>query len=159
MGIDIFCCEQSYSCSYTNWSLFRNEVIYAAIAYIWQLPSEYIKDNIDSYENVLEDFLSHFSTNPPEHVDLSKKHFSLWVNPYVLDMLISLGLNGLCSFCYKNDCGGFYSVGNSYDICALFDKIKPFMTPEEDYLYVEKLEGIRKVFQESFQINSIVTIG
>lgn len=156
MGIDIFCCEQSYSCSYSNWSLFRNEVIYATIAYIRKLPPESITE---SYETVLEDFLQLFPTNPSEHVDLLNKHFSLWVNPQVLNMLICLGLNGLCSFCYKNDCEGFYSVGNSYDICALFDKIKPFMTPEEDYLYAEKLEGIRKVFQESIEINSVVTIG
>ena len=43
-------------------------------------------------------------------------------------------------------------------VSALFNKIKPFMSPEEDHLYHDKLEKIGQVFQESVQSNQRVII-
>ena len=117
MGIDINCGEQSYSASYGNWSIFRNLVIYATVAYLKNLPPDALENE---YQVVFEEFLQKFQESSENYVDLSSKHYLLWVNPHVINMLISLGLNGLCSFCYKNDCEGYYSVGNSYDICQCF---------------------------------------
>ena len=84
--------------------------------------------------------------------------FKLFVSRFFCGIISEINLRSVTGIIVCRGREGFYSVHNSYDICALFDKIKPFMTPEEDYLYVEKLEGIRKVFQESIQINTVVTI-
>jgi hypothetical protein len=53
-------------------------------------------------------------------IGLSKSNFA------IVDALIYFDIGGLYSFCNKNDCEGFYSPGNSVDICKLFDLIEPF---------------------------------
>lgn len=36
-------------------------------------------------------------------------------------------INGLLALCNQNDCDGYYTPGNSLDICNLLDKIKDFI--------------------------------
>jgi hypothetical protein len=82
----------------------------------------------------------------------------------IIDILIFFGVGGVYSFCNKSDCDGYYSVGNSYDICELFKLIKPFLIKNKEnmdsrdndvYKFITEVE---KVFQESIETKNFVVI-
>jgi len=78
----------------------------------------------------------------------------------LIDILIFFDVGGLFSFCNKSDCEGYYSVGNSYDICELFNIIKPFINNTDlpdNYLY-NTITQVEEVFQESVKIKQKVLI-
>ena len=64
----------------------------------------------------------------------------------------------------KSENEGFYSVGNSYDICDLIKIVKPFLLKnkknidaEENWLY-NGIDNITNIFEESIKKNGIVII-
>ena len=81
-----------------------------------------------------------------------------------VDLLIQFGVGGLYALCNKSDCEGFYSVGNSYDICELLKLVKPFLLKNkeevdsnENWIYND-IDIITNVFKESVEKNIIVRI-
>jgi hypothetical protein len=81
-----------------------------------------------------------------------------------MNCLIYFGLEGLAAFCNKNDCEGFYSVGDSYSICELFKTIKPYLIKNmeliessDNHIY-HSIEELEKVFEESFEKRTNVSI-
>ena len=77
-----------------------------------------------------------------------------------IDTLVFFNISGLCAFCNKSDCEGYYSVGNSYDICQLFKLIKNFYIVDKEFFQdIHKtINKIKKVFQESVRKRKIITI-
>jgi hypothetical protein len=81
---------------------------------------------------------------------------------YGQDSLIYFDIIGLYALCNKSDCDGFYSRGNSSDICQLFDLIEPF-TKKYDQLY-EIIYGGREtsdlygLFKESAETKTMISI-
>jgi hypothetical protein len=81
-----------------------------------------------------------------------------------IDLLIQFGVSGIYAFCVKSDCEGFYSVGNSYDICELLSVIKPFLLKNKDNLDSEEnwlymwIDELTDVFKSSIENKVIVTI-
>ena len=73
-----------------------------------------------------------------------------------IDTLVFFNISGLYAFCNKSDCEGYYSVGNSYDICQLFKLINNFYIDKEYTKYTSK--RLKKIFQESVRKRKIVTI-
>ena len=63
-------------------------------------------------------------------------------------------ISGLFCICNKNE-DGYYSPGNSLDICILFDKIKPFTQKYGiyDYIYSSQLHMtcLQEIFTESYK--------
>lgn len=81
---------------------------------------------------------------------------------YEQDSLIYFDIIGLYALCNKSDCEGFYSRGNSSDICQLFDLIEPF-TKKYDQLH-EHIYGGREtsdlynLFKESVDTKTMISI-
>ena len=81
--------------------------------------------------------------------------------------LIYFDIGGLYSLCNKSDCEGFYSVGNSIDICKLFDLIEPFIKLNDEdkhsAIYVSGTgfycKSLYELFKESATQNKKITIG
>jgi hypothetical protein len=81
-----------------------------------------------------------------------------------INALIYYDICGLYSLCKKGDCEGFYSAGNSLDICNLFDLLKDDIKNYDNLLYERifvchnESDSIYDVFEESWKTNSYVLI-
>jgi len=72
-------------------------------------------------------------------------------------------VGGLFALCNQSDCEGYYTPGNSLDICYLFDKIQEHMKKYDGYdcIYVEEgrvFNTIYSVFEHSYTTSKKVTI-
>ena len=72
-------------------------------------------------------------------------------------------LGGLFALCNQTDCEGYYTPGNSLDICSLFDRIEPFVKKNDDYNCIYNKEGrlynrLYDVFEYSYKTLKRVTI-
>jgi hypothetical protein len=71
-----------------------------------------------------------------------------------IDALNYFDIGGVFALCNKNDFQGYYTPGNSLDICSLLDKIKPFIKIYDIYdcIYIEESRDtacIYNLFKES----------
>jgi hypothetical protein len=148
MGVDFYCGDVAFGCSYGGWNELRKLVIKSTFDYI----QDKFKKDFEAYNNIDDEEDEHYigdgsvyncykndiikiilSMSDPE----DKNIFGLdnQVNNFIvitrnlnyIDALIYFDIGGLYSLCNKSDCDGFYSVGNSIDICKLFDLIEPFV--------------------------------
>jgi hypothetical protein len=69
-------------------------------------------------------------------------------------------INGLLALCNQNDCDGYYSPGNSLDICNLLNKIKDVVV--NNVIVYEQIyktnNNLYELFEESYKTNSKVII-
>ena len=148
MGVDFYCGDITFGCSYGSWNDLRQTVIRATFKYIqdkFQKDEELYKNITDEedkkfigegstyncYKNVIKDMIklmeSKNSTNIFGTNNTINNFINLCINLSTIDALIYFDIGGLYSLCNKSDCEGYYSVGNSIDICQLFDLIEPFI--------------------------------
>lgn len=146
MGVDFYCGDVTFGCSYGSWNDLRQTVIRATFDYIqdkFQSEEELYKNIIDEEDenfigegstyncykndinNIIKKMDSIISTNVFGANNTINNFISLCKNLSYVDALIYFDIGGLYSFCNKSDCEGYYSVGNSIDICQLFDLIEP----------------------------------
>jgi hypothetical protein len=69
-------------------------------------------------------------------------------------------IGGLIALCRQNDCDGYYTPGNSLDICILFDIIKDTVMMHNifiyDCIYIAK-NNLYDLFQESYTtVNKVI---
>jgi hypothetical protein len=190
MGVDFYCGDVTFGCSYGGWNELRRNVIKATFDYIqdkFQREEELYKNITDeeddnfigegsTYNCYKKDIIKLIeamnSSNTPKNVfginiDNTINNFiNLCRNLSHVDSLIYFDIGGLYSFCNKSDCEGFYSVGNSVDICQLFDLIEPFIeknskdTYSAIYKQEDRIFGNRAydLFKESATQNKRITI-
>lgn len=166
MGIDLYCVEKKFGCSYSYWHNIRNSVIKATLIYISiNLDKDKInKDNNELiYSNILKNIVSEIERQTKDENYLGY-FVKICHNIPNIDSLIYFELQGLASFCNKSDCEGLYSVGDSYNICELFKIIKPYLIKnmeviesEDNHIY-HNIEQLEKVFQESFEKRTNIVI-
>jgi hypothetical protein len=157
MGIWIHCDKKEYSCSYGSWNKFRMATINATIKYIKSYISLTELTEYDQiYANKLLEFIDKIESEP----DLNNDIFIDYCKELLfIDTLVFFNISGLYAFCNKSDCEGYYSVGNSYDICQLFKLIKNFYTVDKNSIQdINTINTIKKVFQESLRKRKIITI-
>ena len=158
MGIWIYCDKKEYSCSYSSWDKFRMATINATIKYI----KSYINlTEIIEYDKVYADKLLEFIDKIESEPNLDNDIFLEYCKQLLfIDTLVFFNISGLYAFCNKSDCEGYYSVGNSYDICQLFKLIKNFyIVDKEVFQDINKtINKIKKIFQESVRKRKIITI-
>ncbi len=148
MGVDFYCGDITFCCSYGGWNERRNSIIKYTFKY---LEDTFIRDmeiyghlsqNDDNwigegssyniYMNVIKLFGKVMTLAGPMEESILSKFIRLSSENYdIVDALIYFGVGGLFALCHKNNCEGFYSPGNSYDICKLFDNIKNTINTEE----------------------------
>lgn len=154
MGFDISCIDESFSCGYIHWNTIRTTVIEATLDYIKHyisLNPPHENTNDEFYQNEIILFMEKIIENKEDSVDA----LIYFCNLVKLDLLIQFGVGGLYALCNKGDCDGYYSVGNSYDICHLFTLIKPFIQDQEIYHSILQVE---KIFIESIEKKTIVSV-
>lgn len=175
MGIDLYCGDKNFCCSYGAWHNIRIELIKATFDYleIHFAVTEYeegthehgsmiaLKQYIEKIENGSVIKESIFGNKESNLFDLFYGYSRVLE---FVDLLIEFGVGGIYSLCNKSDSEGFYSVGNSYDICQLFKLIKPFLlknkedlNDEENWLY-RNIDELINVFKESIEHNEMVRI-
>ena len=166
MGIDLYCGDETFSCSYGSWNNVRNSLIEATFEYIE------VHFAVTDYEENTYDYGSMTALKQYiQRILNSGKNDKLIENFIVysrilefVDLLIQFGVGGLYALCNKSDCEGFYSVGNSYDICELLKLVKPFLLKNKDDLNANEnwiyngIDNITNVFKESVEKNEIVRI-
>ena len=146
MGIDIYCDDASYSGTYSGWNELRKIIITATFDYIQDKFQRDLELNTHLTEDGEEDSYYVFykkyiielintmkicekmgqqigenDNTINNFINIARKNFD-YVNA-----LIYFDISGIFTLCNKNDCEGFYSPGNSFDICQLFDLIEPFV--------------------------------
>jgi len=163
MSIHIICNEKSFNCSYANWNIFRIEIIYSTIEYLQTLPTVSLEFNTsvpsstplrlqekDYYNEIIIDFVKNIQ-KIKKHLLIEKIVSLCTESSFLIDTLIHYDVGGLFSLCNKNECVGYYSLGNSYDIYELFSKIKPFIINNN-------IIDIEKIFIESINTKKKVII-
>ena len=96
MGIDLTCGNKEFSCSYYNWNNLREDAI--------RTSAEYMHNS--GYKKLINAYDVNYIGN-------------LTIDD--INILRNLGLGGLHTLCAQFDCEGYYTPGNSMDICILFD--------------------------------------
>jgi hypothetical protein len=149
MGIELACGEKSFNCSYSYWNTIRTDILKATFDYI---------DGLFKDETILEEDIN-------EANDLLKlKKMVFGGDRCLMDPLIVLcrdieflnafnkfNLGGVFALCNQSDCSGYYTPGNSLDICILLDTIKPYLKKYETYDSVcEEEEDVYSVFENSY---------
>jgi len=169
MGIDLYCGDKTFGCSYGSWYNIRSALIEATFEYLE------VHFALTEYEEGTEEYgaimaLKKYIERIKSGVILGKQ-LSLLDDFYFysrqlefIDLLIQFGVGGIYALCNKSDNEGFYSVGNSYDICDFIKVVKPFLLKnksniddKENWLY-NNIDELIDVFKESVEKNEIVSI-
>lgn len=157
MGIWIYCDEKEYSCNYSSWDKFRMATIDATFNYIKSHAISTECEREQFYVNKLLEIINNIESEPDLNIDIFLNYCN---QPHFIDGLIFFNISGLYAFCNKSDCEGYYSVGNSYDICQLFKLIKNFYIVDKEFFkdINKTIKTINKIFQESVRKRKIITI-
>lgn len=178
MGIDLYSGNFTFGCSYSGWNRLRYFIIISTLKYLEDFIIKNANNEDDNNDQRKVDDVKYFlkkidevryyhNTNNSDEDKLLHVFISvIKSNIYCLDTLISLHVAGLFSLCYKSDCEGFYSPGNSLDICNLLDTIKPFVRDIDNHTYnniYTKDERVYdnilyEVFEYSWKNNIVIVI-
>jgi hypothetical protein len=171
MGIDLYCGEMTYSCSYGGWNRIREHITQATFEFILdkfnkdkELYGNLNEDDDDwigegsEYYNYMEN-INEIIKNIHDKVKIKKNNDNDIISRFLsvirkniklIDALIYFNINGLYDLCNKDDCEGFYSVGNSNDIYSLLELIKHNMIKFDSYNTIygkDTREGCNSVFE------------
>jgi hypothetical protein len=164
MGVDFYCGDKTFGCSYGGWNELRKTVIKSTFDYIqdkFQKDFELynsINDEEDEYFigegsiyncykkyiNTLQKLIT--DTVGPKILGISRDDkIGVFIrtcqNLNILNALNYFELGGLFALCNQSDCEGYYTPGNSLDICSLFDTIQPFVKKYDCYDCIYTEEG------------------
>lgn len=154
MGIDLYCGNSSFSCSYSFWNTIRETIIKATIDYI----NDKFKKDRELYDNITNEEDANFigkgsqyycykelltkmieeisrpivSTNIFNRITILDKFLNLTKVIPNIDALIYFDIGGLYALCNKGDSQGYYTSGNAKDIIELFNLIEPFVKNYDD---------------------------
>jgi len=150
-----------FGCAYNSWNEIRTKIVYATFKYIETIDNEENKEYIETIREITS-----FIANDINSSRRPSVRFIEIINTeqMYIDTLIYFNVGGLYALCNKSDCEGFYSPGNSYDICRLLDLIEPFIEIDEYYerIYtpLTNTDNCRlyDVFEESWKTRTKVII-
>lgn len=180
MGIDLVCNEKSFGCSYSNWSRLRNAFVRATFAYLEDFFAretydedttefdgkirlleciQIVRDRAVSISGSIHTDVLGYSLGELLHDEcyLESLLTTLRCDKWLGELLIMFGVCGIFALCNKHDSDGFYSVGNSMDICELFQKIRPYIL-ENKCMEEPFLQDLFDLFEESVEKKRIVRI-
>lgn len=175
MGVDFYCNNITFGCSYGGWAEIRKTIILATFKYLKEKfeDKEKYGDECEDFcyvkliQNLIEKFEYIYNAMGCSNNLLSILNSNLIYQ----DALIHFDLGGLYSLCNKSDCEGYYTPGNSLDICKLLDIIKDSLhnlDSEYDWIYDEKYEkydgcdlvavSVYQLFKYSYENNKKIRI-
>lgn len=131
MGVDFYCCEKYSHMSYSTWNNMRTTAIMAT--------KKYLKKQVDTENMLLDKDKIHHSPLLSYFIEMEEKSLDNFINITnnldFVDDLIYFDVGGLFALCNKSDCDGFYSPGNSLDICKLFELIEPYVKEIDENIH------------------------
>lgn len=167
MGITLYCDKMSFSSSYTYWDQIREGILATTIKYIEAQNFEIDETDEDDVNHKCPNYnlylkeLYEIKMNVKNIISVANLRNSI----RNINTLIYFDIKGIHTISNKSDCDGFYSPGDSYDICSLLDKIKDSFDKETDiydsiYNNDENrfANSVYSVFKESMNINKKVKI-
>lgn len=171
MGIDLYCNNKMYSCSYEYWNGIRETIIRATFEHVHDNLILYKNKSIDiekksqiysnCYIDIIETLMYEIIEKKTKDENISLVNFFIQITQHISkqDALILYDLYGLYALCNKSDSEGFYSPGNSLDICKLLKLIKPYIVNKYNYRCIYDNNGLYEIFTESFtkNINIVIT--
>ena len=167
-NMNICCDDKTFSCTHNYWHKIRTNIVKATMDYI---KDKFTKDkeaftredkNDVNYIG-LGSYYNYHMNNINEIVDeikeVNKSNFYYINMDMQLDNTIKVllsfvsefnnlsalnyfSLGGLFALCNQTDSEGYYTPGNSLDICLLLDKIKFYMKKYEGYSSIYKLNRV-----------------
>jgi hypothetical protein len=165
MGIDLYCREITFGTSYTYWNTIRANIIYSTFDYLSKFSEKEIDNNHGLfYLSKIKQIINKIRENNISSDMIIEYFKSLLLNDYYYNnAFIYFNVGGLYALCNKNDTEEFYSSGNSFDICELFNIIEPYMKKYEGYESIYIKEGrvsntIYEVFKQSVDTREKVSI-
>jgi hypothetical protein len=143
MGIDLYCGNYNFGCSYGMWNEIRVLMIQTVLQYI-DLNLEIRKEdhNYETFQTHLETMKSWIQC--PDTVFIQKWNaYSGFMNALLAhifegycDTLNAFGTGGLVALCMKSDCEGIYTSGNAKDILEMLDCLEPLLREHCDYNFI-----------------------
>ena len=186
MGIDLYCNNKSFFTSYPGWNEIRLNIIKATFQYIQKKFVEdidinkhkyedydYDEDIVDSssyryYLNAIKELIDELNeiNNTKDSLSEVKIDNTITIfthlchNLNLMNAFNYFEIGGLIALCRQNDCDGYYTPGNSLDICILFDIIKDTIMMHNifiyDCIYISK-NNLYDLFQESYAtVNKVI---
>jgi hypothetical protein len=159
MGISLTCGNKEFECTYALWHHTRSLLVCATFEYLKDLITRKIIEEDTREQAELDELYKYFSTICASF-DEDDYYASFIDNLHdfkFVNLLIQFGVSGIHVVCNKLENHGFYSVGNSYDICELNKKIKPIIS-NKDTVQFSFVNQFIDVFQESVDKNILVEI-
>jgi len=151
MGIQITCEGETYTCGYTSWMVFREEVGHAAIRYLQNL--EFPECEEPTYlEKSVKRVLDYVEEN---NCGTVPDYLYLLQHDDYLNTFVHYQLGGVFALLNKSDDDGCYSVGNAVDILDTFRQIDTLV---EDTEVKSSIESLTKVFEQSVQHKKMAMI-
>lgn len=173
MDITIVCDDIDFRCSYSYWNKIRTNIIKASIDYIsnkfirdkylyttTDVDDEkyigigsyydYYKGNIENMITVINEGnkMNFYYVNMDMQLDNTIKNFMKQTVEFKnLSSLNYFELGGLFALCNLSDFEGYYTPGNSLDICLLLDKIK---------FYMKKYEGYNSIYNMNIVLGNTI---
>jgi hypothetical protein len=188
MGIDLYCKNKSFFTSYPGWNEIRVTVIKITLKFIQkkfaddinkhnlanhdynidlECSDDTIDDNIDDnfdnstywyYMNTINELALQINDSICFN-NIINIFTSLCNNLNLLNAFNYFNIGGLIALCNQSDSDGYYTPGNSLDICILFDNIKDTMLQNiftYDSIYTNK-NNLYDLFQESYvTVNKVI---
>jgi hypothetical protein len=154
MGICINCEGVMYTCGYTRWENFREEIANASIRY---LQNEYetilLNGANESYlERELSELMEYIDINNCKTINDFTRLFSIANS---LNLFIYYNMSGVFALLHKSDDDGYYTVGNAVDILQTFSLVEDYIV---DTNVKEMFAQVKKVFDTSVQKQKLVSI-
>lgn len=183
MGIDFYCGDITFGCGYGHWNEIKIQIIKATIDYIQDKYDKdrelygHLKDDDENYigegssyyffmkylmqlkKTILSQKLT-ISVFGVEMDNTVNVFIKLCNNLQLMNALNNFDIGGLFALCNQSDFDGYYTPGNSSDICSLFDRIEPFVKKYECYdcIYNKECRLLYEVFEYSYKKMKKVTI-
>jgi hypothetical protein len=179
MGLDLYCNNESWGCTYSGVHIVRKYFIKATIKYMEQIDNnkelpfyEPLKSfrNICDFERKKDEDDGQFDGNKKQVIDFLKSLLPEKINTEMFDWIRPLNINyqpwnktpfslsyfglfGLKTFVNHSDCDGYFTVGNSYDILGLLSRIGNFLFEEIDQDEKDWIMDLIKLFEHSVKHN------
>jgi len=168
------CTKTGKNCSYTTWYEQRLEIAKIVVKYlekrIEEVKEEIVEKTKDNEEieyincfpsNEYEYYIENINKqiiNPFTQATSNDIMYKVIENPelyHIKDALSCFGVYGIHLLCRQSDCGGVYTVGESFEILQLLKLIKPYFdTSSEIYKSVYTIKSdwsspIYEIFNDS----------
>jgi len=154
MGICINCDGAMFTCGYSRWNTIREEVANASIAYLREQHAKMEEANeTDSYnyEQITRilDYVDEYNCGT------IADFLYLFENADFLNTFIYYHLGGAFALLNKTDDDGYYTAGNSLDICQTIDVVRKHIQYDD---INESIPAVRSVFKKSVNERKYVVV-